>query len=70
MNLERLKERWRAVQGEDMPEEIEALPLDKIRLAVRLHERGQIVFVPRQVTLPESDDSDSMMLWDGHNNLK
>ena len=44
--LQKLHLRWHKKTGEDMPANIASLPLDKIRRAVELTEKGITVVVP------------------------
>ena len=66
----RLNDRWNKVVGGDIPEEIERLPIEKVRRAVELAESGQTPFVPkRAVTVtaaPEFGAESSLMEWDSH----
>jgi hypothetical protein len=63
MELEALKARWLAKTGEDMPDEIASLPLERIRKAVTWREAGIVVGVPKALTPAEVDES-SLMDWD------
>ena len=63
MELEALKARWLAKTGEDMPDEIASLPLERIRKAVTWCEAGITVGVPKALTPAEVDES-SLMDWD------
>jgi len=63
--------RWRKKTGVSMPIEIAQLCLEKIKLAVRLIERGDVVAVPKSLSLgdpnkPIDMDDDSLMDWDRH----
>lgn len=49
-----------------MPASIANLPLDRIRRAVELTEKGVTVVVPRELTPVISDSGDSMAEWDSH----
>lgn len=66
----RLNDRWNKVVGGDIPEEIERLPIEKVRRAVELAESGQTPFVPKRVVTvaaaPEFGAESSMMEWDSH----
>lgn len=66
-----LMARWRKKSGGTMPLEISQLPLEKIKLAVRLIERGDTVAVPKGLSLGEPRHAiefgeDSMMDDDQH----
>jgi hypothetical protein len=63
MELEKLRARWLVKTGEEMPDEIASLPLDRIRKAVTWREAGVMVGVPKLLTQADVDDS-SMMDWD------
>jgi hypothetical protein len=63
--------RWRKKTGVSMPIDVAQLSLEKIRLAVRLIERGDLVAVPKGLSLGNPsrpiDISDySLMDWDRH----
>lgn len=49
-----------------MPANIANLPLDRIRRAVELTEKGITVVVPKETTPVVSDGGDSMAEWDSH----
>jgi hypothetical protein len=69
--IQKLHLRWHNKTGEDMPVQIASLPIDRIRRAVELTEKGITVYVPRSCVSVESiaDSNDSLSEWDGHNNL-
>ena len=64
----RLNDRWNKVVGGDIPEEIERLPIEKVRRAVELAESGQTPFVPKRVVTvtaaPEFGAESSLRDWD------
>ncbi len=67
--LPALMARWRKKSGGTMPLEIMQLDLDKIKLAVRLIERGDTVVIPKGLSLGEPKQpinlsDDSLMDWD------
>ena len=67
--IQSLMQRWRKKNGHPMPIEIARLPIEKIRKAVRLTEAGDIVFVPKSLSLgqpkqPIDLNDDSLMNWD------
>ena len=65
--LQRLQKRWHTLTGSEMPDEISSLPIDRIRLAVDMTARGEIVFVPKQREPVASDNAEcSMVEWDSH----
>jgi len=69
--IQSLMARWRKKTGGPMPLEIAQLPLEKIKLAVRLIERGDTVAVPKGLSLGEPRHAiefgnDSMMDDDQH----
>jgi hypothetical protein len=64
--LQKLHLRWHKKTGEDMPASIANLPLERIRRAVELTEKGIVVVVPKELTPVFSDAGDSMMDWDRH----
>lgn len=75
MSSDRAKElpglmaRWRKKTGNPMPLDIAALPIEKIRTAVRHIERGDIVVVPKGLSFgdpkrPIDLSDDSLMDWD------
>jgi len=69
--LPALMARWRKKTGVSMPIEIAQLCLEKIKLAVRLIERGDVVAVPKSPSLGNPSSSidmtdDSLMDWDRH----
>lgn len=68
--IQKLKVRWKNKTGEDMPANIASLPIDRIRRAVELTEKGITVAVPREcVSIQSSADSDgSLRDWDGESN--
>jgi hypothetical protein len=66
-----LMARWRKKTGVSMPIDIAQLPIEKIRTAVKHIERGDIVCVPKGLSLgdpnkPIDMDDDSLMDWDRH----
>ena len=66
-----LMARWRKKVGSPMPIEIAQLPLEKIKSAVRHVEAGNVVCVPKGLSLgdpnkPIDMDDDSLMDWDRH----
>jgi phage terminase large subunit-like protein len=67
--FQKLRDRWQAKTGEQMPYEIARMPLDKIRTAVEMTERGDTVVVPKQsMTLNQDIDrfgeDSSLRDWD------
>jgi hypothetical protein len=61
--------RWRKKTKQPMPLDIASLPLDRIESAVRHIEAGDIVFVPKSLSLGEPKqpidlNDDSLMDWD------
>ncbi len=61
--------RWRKKTGVAMPLDVASLPIQKIELAVRHIERGDIVCVPKGLSLGEARQpidlhDDSLMDWD------
>jgi len=67
--LQNLHLRWHNKTGEDMPVEIASLPIDRIRRAVELTEKGITVVVPREVTATPTPGSESSLRdWDEENN--
>ena len=64
MALDSMKARWKQKTGEEMPDDIALLPIDRIRRAVELTEKGITVVVPKAVEPVAADDGDSMMEWD------
>ena len=66
--IQKLHLRWHKKTGEDMPVQIAALPLDKIRRAVELTEKGITVVVP-PVFFPVITGAESSLRdWDGESN--
>jgi hypothetical protein len=65
MALDSLKARWKQKTGEDMPDNIASLPLDRIRRAVEMTEKGITVVVPKAVVAVEAAE-ESMVAWDRH----
>jgi hypothetical protein len=63
MELEALKARWLVKTGEEMPDEIASLPMERIRKAVTWREAGVMVGVPKALEPVEEDES-SMVDWD------
>lgn len=63
MTLTQLQKRWLRKTGEEMPADIAALPLERVKRAVELVEDGQQVFVPRMKSL-RVEDTSSMKDWD------
>lgn len=66
-SMEELQRRWEKKTGEPMPDSIAALPIEKVRRAVLLTERGVTVVVPVQrqpQPVAESFGGGSMMDWD------
>jgi hypothetical protein len=63
MELEALKARWLVKTGEEMPDEIASLPMERIRKAVTWCEAGVMVGVPKALEPVEEDES-SMVDWD------
>ena len=66
-----LMARWRKKTGVSMPIDIAQLPIDKIRTAVKHIERGDIVCVPKSLSLGDPRQAaifgdDSMMENDQH----
>jgi len=68
--IQKLHRRWHDKTGEDMPTSIANLPIDRIRRAVELTEKGITVVVPRECVSVEStaDSNDSLRDWDGESN--
>ncbi len=68
--IQKLHLRWHKKTGEDMPADIASLPIDRIRRAVELTEKGITVVVPRECVSVEStaDSNDSLRDWDGESN--
>ena len=67
--LQKLHLRWHNKTGEDMPNEIVSLPIEKIRRAVELTEKGITVVIPKSVEPVAEVAADSMMEWDSHGEL-
>ena len=67
--LDLLKQRWRDVRFEEMPDAIARMPIEWVRKAIKMTERGETVFVPcAPVTSTRRDGyghGDSMREWDG-----
>ena len=66
-----LMARWRKKTGVSMPIDIAQLPIEKIRTAVKHIERGDIVVVPKSLSLGDPRQAaifgdDSMMENDQH----
>jgi hypothetical protein len=64
-----LMARWRKKTNQPMPLDIAQLSLEKIKLAVRLIERGDVVAVPKSLSLGNPSrqidiSDDSLMDWD------
>jgi len=67
--LQNLHLRWHNKTGEDMPVEIASLPIDRIRRAVELTEKGITVVVPREVAATSTPEPESSLRdWDEENN--
>jgi hypothetical protein len=68
--IQKLHRRWHDKTGEDMPTSIANLPIDRIRRAVELTEKGITVAVPRECVSVESTagSDDSLRDWDGESN--
>lgn len=68
--IQKLHLRWHKKTGEDMPANIALLPIDRIRRAVELTEKGITVAVPRECVSVESTagSDDSLRDWDGESN--
>jgi len=69
--LPALMARWRKKTNQPMPLDIASLPLDRIESAVRHIEAGNIVCVPKSLSLGEPSKpidmtDDSLMDWDRH----
>lgn len=67
--IQSLMARWRKKTGNAMPLDIASLPIEKIRFAVDRIERGDIVCVPKSLSLgdpkrPIDLGDDSLMNWD------
>jgi len=67
--FQKLRDRWQAKTGSEMPYEIARMPLDKIRKAVELTEAGMTVVVPKQSLTPNQDidrfgEDSSLRDWD------
>lgn len=61
--------RWRKKTGVVMPIDIASMPIEKIRVAVKHIERGDIVVVPKGLSFgdpkrPIDLSDDSLMDWD------
>jgi len=67
--IQKLHLRWHKKTGEDMPKEIASLPIEKIRRAVELTEKGITVVIPKAVQPMAEVAADSMMQWDSHGEL-
>lgn len=68
--IQKLHLRWHNKTGEDMPQSIASLPIEKIRRAVDLTEQGITVAVPRSYAPASSsvDTDSSLRDWDGESN--
>lgn len=67
--LQKLHLRWHEKTGEDMPLSIASLPLDRIRRAVALTEKGITVGVLKShSTVTENVEESSLRDWDGESN--
>jgi hypothetical protein len=64
--IQTLRARWRRKTGEDMPDNIASLPMDRIRRAVELTEKGIVVAVPKPVSNTKEEPVCSMMDFDRH----
>ena len=69
--IQSLMARWRKKVGSSMPIDIAQLPIEKIRTAVKHIERGDIVCVPKGLSLGDPRQAsifgeDSMMENDQH----
>lgn len=67
--IQSLMARWRKKTKSAMPLDIASMPIEKIRLAVTHIERGDIVCVPKSLSLgdpkrPIDLSDDSLMDWD------
>lgn len=66
--IQELHLRWHNKTGEDMPQSIASLPIDRIRLAVDLTEKGIVVAVPRELAEASRESDSSIRYWDGESN--
>lgn len=69
--IQSLMSRWRKKTGNPMPVDIASMPIEKIRFAVTRIERGDIVVVPKGLSLGQPRHAiefgeDSMMDDDQH----
>jgi hypothetical protein len=67
--IQQLHLRWHKKTGEDMPLNIASLPIDRIRRAVELTEKGITVAVPSGAVPMTADVQESSLeYWDNHDN--
>ncbi len=66
--IQKLHLRWHEKTGEDMPTSIANLPIDCIRRAVELTEKGIVVAVPRELAEASREPDSSIRYWDGESN--
>jgi hypothetical protein len=62
--FQKLRDRWEAKTGEQMPESITALPLETIRRAVELTEMGYTVGLHTPKESPPEEQPSSLTDWD------
>lgn len=69
--IQTLRRRWsKADDGNPMPEDIAAQPIELIRKAVAWREKGIVVAVPKSTApVAEVAEESSMMDWDKHGEL-
>ena len=68
--IQTLRRRWsKADNGNPMPEDIAAQPIELIRKAVNWREKGITVAVPKNTAPVAEVAEDSMMQWDKHGEL-
>ena len=69
--IQQLHGRWHDATGEDMPHNIASQPIDRIRRAVNLVEKGCTVVVPMEpfpiCAVKDEHGEPSLRYWDGHN---
>jgi len=67
--IQTLRRRWsKADNGNPMPEDIAAQPIELIRKAVAWRERGITVAVPREMAEASRESDSSIRYWDGESN--
>ena len=69
--IQTLRRRWsKADNGNPMPEDIAAQPIELIRKAVAWREKGIVAAVPKSaVPMEAAAEDSSMMDWDKHGEL-